>query len=60
MLEDLDSVDWKNLGHAYGEASDVPDLIRALASPAKKSREDAWHHLYSNVWHQGTVYEATA
>jgi hypothetical protein len=41
MLEGLDKIDWKNLGHAYGEATDVPDLIQAFASKNKKKRNDA-------------------
>jgi hypothetical protein len=60
MLEGLDSVNWKDLGHAYGAAEDVPDLIRALASDEPQVREDARTHLWCNVIHQGTVYSATA
>ena len=60
MFGRLDEVDWSSLRHAYGEASDVPDLIRSLAAPDRKTREDALYELYGNIWHQGTVYEATA
>jgi HEAT repeat protein len=60
MLEQLDQVDWANLRHAYGAATDVPDLLRALASDRQQDREEALSGLYSNIWHQGTVYEATA
>ena len=60
MLEDLDLVDWAHLTHAHGEASDVPDLIRALASSDAEERRNAMHALYGNIWHQWTVYEATA
>lgn len=60
MLERLDSVDWSSLQHAYGEASDVPDLIRSLAAPDRDARQNAIYELYGNIWHQGTVYEATA
>ncbi|MBY9003039.1 MAG: hypothetical protein KGD73_03625 [Candidatus Lokiarchaeota archaeon] len=59
MLEGLDKIDWKNLEHAYGEASDVPDLIRSLASNNIEEREDALWELYGNIFHQGTRYEAT-
>lgn len=60
MLEGLDAIQWGELSHAYGEADDVPELIRALASDSAKARHDALYALYGNIWHQGTVYEATA
>src|SRR5687767_12280088 len=60
MLEGLDSIDWSRLRHAYGEASDVPAQVRALASPDVETRHEAYSELGSTIWHQGTVYEATA
>jgi hypothetical protein len=60
MLEGLNKIDWSKLTHAYGEASDVPNLLRQLASGAVEERESARHVLHGNIWHQGTVYEATA
>lgn len=60
MLEDLDNINWSQLNHAYGEASDVPDLIRKLSSQDKDEREKAVHELFGNIWHQGTIYEATS
>jgi hypothetical protein len=59
MLEGLDKIDWKNLEHAYGEAFDVPDLIRSLASKDEEKRADALWELYGNIFHQGTRYKAT-
>jgi hypothetical protein len=62
MLDDLDSIPWPRLTHAYGSAADVPALLRALRdAPADQSGEDSplWC-LFGNIWHQGTVYEATA
>src|SRR5215510_12386600 len=62
MLDRLDDIPWKRLTHAYGPAEDVPDLLRRLrTAPAEMTGEQSplWH-LYGNVWHQGTVYEATA
>ncbi|RJE20003.1 hypothetical protein PHISCL_07650 [Aspergillus sclerotialis] len=56
----LDSVNWTSLHHAYGEATDVPDNLRALLSPNKSDRSDAYEALYSNIFHQTTRYEATA
>lgn len=59
-LEQLDSVPWSRLAHAYGFADDVPDLLRALASDDDQERDSALFDLFGNIWHQGTVYEATA
>ena len=59
MLEGLDKIDWKKLEHAYGEASDVPQLIRNLASKDINLRDQALYELYGNIFHQGTRYQAT-
>ncbi len=59
MLEGLDKIEWDKLTHAYGSAEDVPELIRDLADPDEETREEAQHQLYGNLWHQGTVYQAT-
>jgi hypothetical protein len=59
MLEGLDDIDWANLEHAYGEASDVPKLIRSLASKDEEERRNALWELYGNIFHQGTRYQAT-
>src|SRR5262245_27202780 len=61
MLEGLSAIDWSKLHHAYyGTAEDVAVQLRALISPNKKQRDEALHGLYGNIWHQGTVYEATS
>jgi hypothetical protein len=60
MLEALDDVPWGALGHAYGSAEDVPGLIRSIAFGDREAREAAWYKLYGNLWHQGTVYEASS
>lgn len=60
MLEGLDRIEWKALNHAYGSAEDVPDLIRALTHEDDDIRDKTLYALYSNIWHQGTVYQATA
>ena len=59
MLEGLDDIDWHRLSHAYGEASDVPNLIRDVVSPDQEQRDSALQQLFATIWHQGTVYEAT-
>ncbi len=54
------AVDWHALHHAYGAADDMPQLLRDLASPDAAVVEATVHELFGNIWHQGTVYEATA
>ncbi len=58
-LNDLDAIPWEWLTHAYGSASDVPAQIRAIVSGDPGLRKAAFTELFSNIWHQGTVYEAT-
>jgi hypothetical protein len=60
MLEELDKINWSKLHHAYGEASDVPVLIRQLLSKDNDVADEAIYELFGNIWHQGTVYEASA
>jgi hypothetical protein len=62
MLDRLDQIPWDRLTHAYGPAKDVPDLLRRLrtALPGLTGEESPLWHLFGNIWHQGTVYEATA
>lgn len=59
MLEGLDTIQWNTLNHAYGSAEDIPDLIRSLTHADDDIRDKTLYALYSNIWHQGTVYEAT-
>ena len=59
-FDGIDDIDWTSLQHAFGSAADVPDLLRALLSEDARVRDDARSELYGNIWHQGTVYEATA
>lgn len=59
MLEGLDQVPWRQLHHAFGTAEDVPALIRASASTEESERSSALYELHGNLWHQGTIYEAT-
>src|SRR5579863_4771016 len=60
MLEKIDQTDWSQLSHAYGEASDVPDMIRALAASDPDNRREELDALWSSILHQGSVYTATA
>ncbi|MFI6264963.1 hypothetical protein [Micromonospora sp. NPDC051006] len=60
MLDGLDDIQWRRLGHAYGAADDVPGQLRALRSPDPAVRDEALGELYSNILHQGGRFEASA
>ena len=60
MLEGLDEINWSQLHHAYGKASDVPILIRQLLSNEITLVDKAIYELFGNIYHQHTVYEASA
>lgn len=58
-LADIDDIDWSGVHHAYGPASDVPDLLRALASDNFTVRDHAHYTLIGNIVHQGSIYPAS-
>ena len=60
MLENLEIVPWHKIAHAYGDASNVPEAIRALANNDQDKDEPAWEVLWNHLLHQGSVFEATA
>jgi hypothetical protein len=60
MLDALDSIDWSSITHAYGPATDVPEAIRSLVSVNEEQRTEALTVLHQTIWHQGTIYPATA
>lgn len=56
----LDSTEWSELKHAYGFASDVPDLLRQLETlPSSKGNSEPWFSIWSALAHQGDVYPAS-
>lgn len=58
-LAGLDDIRWHDLRHAYGPASEVPNLLRMLTSEDEEVRHSAWEDLYSCLCHQGDIYQAT-
>ncbi|HTJ42812.1 MAG TPA: hypothetical protein VL463_12000 [Kofleriaceae bacterium] len=55
-LSRLDDVDWASLEHAYGDASDVPDHLRAIAA----GDDDALDQILYSLDHQGVMrFEST-
>lgn len=55
----MNSIDWSNLRHAYGTASDVPRLLAALASDDESDRDGGFYDFFGSLCHQGTVYPAS-
>lgn len=60
MLDHLSTINWSELSHAYGSAEDVPQLLRDLASHDEQVRRGALGTLYTTLYHQGTIYQASA
>lgn len=71
-LDELDRVDWSRLKHCYGRGvvsfgvegdlslAIAGDLSRSLATLRTDPSMAIGEGLYSNICHQGTVYQATA
>jgi hypothetical protein len=53
MFEGLDSIPWAQLRHAYGQASDVPDLLRRCAGLDREIADTAIYRLDMSLFHQG-------
>lgn len=50
---ELETVDWASLEHAYGNASDVPEMLRALRDGDAEARDQARSGLHASLDHQG-------
>jgi hypothetical protein len=60
MFDDLRSIPWHRLQHAYGPATDARRWIPALVSDDPDLRDEAvYGFLHSSICHQYTVYSAT-
>src|SRR5579859_1297054 len=59
VLDGLDAVDWANIKHAYGPASDVPGKLRALLTTNDEKRKAVFSNFVNGIFHQETIYEAT-
>ena len=59
-LSELDQIDWASLDHAYGNAADVPEMLRALVSASADERARARDGLWAALDHQGVQrFEST-
>jgi hypothetical protein len=59
MLEGLDDIDWASLEDAYGAASELPDMIRRLASSDDAEQRDALYDVKASIVVQGIRFPAT-
>ncbi len=59
MFEELNTIPWHELTHAYGSAEEVPMWLRQLASNEESIREQAMSYLTSAICHQGWISPAT-
>ena len=60
MLEGLDDINWSELQYAYGVTSDFPDRIRGLFSGDVDVQTESLSALEGEIYHQGSIYQATA
>jgi hypothetical protein len=59
MWDNLLRVDWGRLTHAYGWASNVPEMLRNMVSPDETARAAGWDAFWGAVNHQGDFYDST-
>lgn len=56
----LDSPRWSELRHAYGDAGNIPGLLRQLDSAESDGADDEpWFTLWSSLAHQDDVHSAS-
>ncbi len=56
----LESHRWSQLSHAYGSATDIPAMLRALRTlPSSEGKNEPWFSLWSALAHQGDVFESS-
>lgn len=56
----LESNQWSELQHAYGSASDIPNLLSQLdVLPDSNGNDEPWFSIWSALAHQGDVYPAS-
>ncbi|MDG9671063.1 hypothetical protein ONV78_25200 [Hahella sp. CR1] len=60
MLE-LNRERWAQLSHAFGEAGDIPEMLRELAKmpPSDTFESEPYFSLWNALCHQGDVYTAS-
>ena len=56
----IDTVPWPSLEHAYGPATDLPELLDRLSAVKGRKLGRIVDELASRVAHQGSIYSASA
>ncbi|HEY2135935.1 MAG TPA: hypothetical protein VGH49_08595 [Xanthobacteraceae bacterium] len=56
----LDATDWSKLHHAFGRATDTPDVLRSFWKNDREGHKNAVSYLWDVVIHQSTPWTATA
>ena len=59
FLDGIDAMDWDQLRHAAGSASDIPEWFRALLTTDELASIAVWNHLFDILCEQSIVYDAT-
>jgi hypothetical protein len=57
MLEVIQKTEWSKYNHAYGPATDLPDLLERLYTDIEQT--DAWDDFEYKVFHQGNFYDVS-
>ncbi|MFD1366131.1 HEAT repeat domain-containing protein [Actinoplanes sichuanensis] len=55
----MDEIDWTSMRHAYGPATEMPEVLRGLVAKRKRIRSWAQDCMWGGIHHQGDVYECT-
>lgn len=58
-MSNLEAIDWQSLKTCYGYGAEIPEWLKQLASPESAVRKDAIEKLTTQIYHQGSIYEAT-
>lgn len=58
LLARLEDVNWREISHAYGPATNVPELLKAFAFGSHKQRLEAREAWSGSIIHQGTYSSA--
>lgn len=60
-LDGIDTIPWASLDVAYDEGWRIPGILRRLAADDPEEVDLGWDEVSEQIlWHQGTVYPATA